>query len=323
VKNFNYKKICFDLLADLTDNQKEIMVRRFGLGKTDKETLEAIGQDFGVCRERVRQIQATGMDKIKPRIQKYEKVFQSIFTYLKCFGGLKREGVLLDELGGSDNKNEVFFLLSLNELFKRLNESNDFYSCWTIDEKCFQSVKKSIDSLYAQFKKRKKLLHIKELKASLKGKSLLAALEASKKIQQNKEGLYGLSIWPEINPRGIKDKAYVVLKNNKKPLHFRAVSELIDNSHVQTVHNELIKDPRFVLVGRGTYALSEWGYYPGHVKDVISSILKGAQRPLTKEELLREVLKQRMVKENTVLLNLNNKNYFLKDDRGRYIIKEV
>lgn len=323
MKNFDYKNICFDLLANLNSKQKEIITRRFGLRKTNKETLEAIGQDFGICRERVRQIQTAGMDKIKPRTQKYDKVFQSLFAYLKSFGGLKREDILLDELGGSDNKNEVFFLLSLKELFKRVNESNDFYSCWTIGEKYFQLAKKSVDSLYAQLKKTKKLLPLKELKTSLKGKVLLSALEASKKIQQNEEGFYGLSVWPEINPRGIKDKVYLVLKKNKKPLHFREVTKLIDNSHVQTVHNELIKDPRFVLVGRGTYALSEWGYYSGQVKDVILNILKEAQKPLTKDELLKEVLKQRMVKENTVLLNLNNKNHFLKDTEGRYIIKEA
>jgi len=323
VKNFDYKNICFDLLANLTIKQKEIIARRFGLRKANKETLELIGQNFGVCRERIRQIQTAGMDKIKPGAQKHDKVFQSFFAYLKSFGGLKREDILLDELGGIDNKNEIFFLLSLRKLFKRVNESNDFYSCWTIGEKYFQLAKKSVDSLCSQLKKTKKLLPAKQLKTSLRGKVLLSVLEVSKKIQQNKEGFYGLSVWPEINPRGIKDKAYLVLKKNKKPLHFREVTKLIDNSHVQTVHNELIKDPRFVLIGRGTYALSEWGYYSGQVKDVISSILKEAQKPLTREELLKEVLKQRMVKENTVLLNLNNKNHFLKDAEGRYIIKEA
>ena len=90
----------------------------------------------------------------------------------------------------------------------------------------------------------------------------------------------------------------------------------------QTVHNELIKDPRFVLVGRGLYALKEWGYEEGQVKDVILKILKEARKPLPKEEILAGVLKQRMVKENTVLLNLNNKKYFLKTPEGKYISKD-
>jgi len=323
MKNFDYKNICSDLLANLTSKQKEILIRRFGLRKSKKETLESIGQDFGVCRERVRQIQTASLNKAKQRAKKHDKVFQSFLQYLKSFGELKKEDILLKDLGGSDNKNEVSFLLSLKESFKRVNENNDFYSCWITNEKYFQSAKKSIDSLYNQLEKIKKPLSVKELKSSLKGKVLLSALEASKRIQQNEEGLYGLSIWPEINPRGIKDKAYLVFKKSNKPLHFREVTKLIDNSHVQTVHNELIKDSRFVLVGRGTYALSEWGYYPGQVKDVILSILKQAQRPLTKDELLKEVLKQRMVKENTVLLNLNNKNHFLRDHKGKYTTKEA
>jgi len=323
MKNFDYKNICSDLLTNLTGKQKEILVRRFGLRKSKKETLEIIGQDFGVCRERIRQIQTAGLDKANQRIKKYDKVFQSFFEYLKSFGGLKKEDVLLKDLGGCDNRNEVSFLLSLKEPFKKVNESNDFYPCWITNEKYFKSTKKSVNSLCNQLKKTKKLLPAKKLKSFLKGKALLSALEISKKIEQNEEGFYGLSVWPEINPRGIKDKAYLVFKKNKKPLHFREVTKLIDNSHVQTVHNELIKDPRFVLVGRGTYALSEWGYYSGQVKDVILNILKKSQKPLTKDELLKEVLKQRMVKENTVLLNLNNKSYFLKDTEGRYIIKEA
>ncbi len=323
MENFNYNKICSDLLSSLTGKQKETILRRFGLGKTNKETLEAIGKDFGVCRERVRQIQVAGLDRIKQKIEKYDKVFQFFLNYLKSFGGLKREDILLEELGGNSNKNEVYFLLSIKEPFQRINENNDFYSCWTTNKTNFQLFKKTIDSLSAQLKKIKTPLPAKKLKTSLREKALTALLRASKKIQQNEDGLYGLSVWAEINPRGIKDKAYLVFKKANKPLHFREVTELIENSHVQTVHNELIKDPRFILVGRGTYALSEWGYYPGQVKDVILNILKEAKRPLAKNEILKEVLRQRIVKENTILLNLNNKNHFLKNSKGKYTIKEI
>jgi len=71
-------------------------------------------------------------------------------------------------------------------------------------------------------------------------------------------------------------------------------------------------------VGRGTYALAEWGYLPGEVKEVIFRILKEEKKPLKKEEILKKVLEQRLVKENTILLNLSNKKYFLKDSLGRY-----
>jgi DNA-directed RNA polymerase delta subunit len=124
----------------------------------------------------------------------------------------------------------------------------------------------------------------------------------------------------------------LVFKKHGKPLHFTKVAELIDKfnynlpnkkTYSQTVHNELIKDSRFVLVGRGIYALKEWGYERGYVKDVIFQVLKSAQKPLDKEEILEKVLKQRIVKENTVLLNLSNKNYFLRTSKGNYTIKEA
>jgi len=126
----------------------------------------------------------------------------------------------------------------------------------------------------------------------------LSYLEISKKIQPNREGVLGLIEWPEIKPRGVKDKAFLVFKKHGKPLHFTEVAKLIDKfdynmpnkkTYPQTVHNELIKDPRFVLVGRGTYALSEWGFVPGTIKDIITKVLKEKNEPLHKDEVVKQV----------------------------------
>jgi len=183
---------------------------------------------------------------------------------------------------------------------------------------------KVIALIYDKLKKIGKPLTLKELSSfnSLEKSVFTSYLEISKKIQKDSEGNFGLKDWPEINPRGIKDKAYLVFKKTEKPLHFTEVAKLIEGSLVQTVHNELIRDPRFVLIGRGIYALSEWGYYPGEVKDVISKVLTEGG-PLTKEEILEKVLKQRLVKENTVFLNLSNKKYFERDIQGKYIVSPV
>ena len=94
-------------------------------------------------------------------------------------------------------------------------------------------------------------------------------------------------------------------------------------TYAQTVHNELIKDSRFVLVGRGTYALSEWGYTPGTIKDVIVKVLQTTNQPMHKDDVVKEVLAQRMVAKNTVLMNLNIKNNFDKDDKGNYFIRKT
>ncbi|MCL2760398.1 MAG: sigma-70 family RNA polymerase sigma factor [Desulfuromonadales bacterium] len=49
----------------LTDNEKSILVLRFGLGDRDPLTLEAIGNIFGVTRERIRQIEAKALEKLR------------------------------------------------------------------------------------------------------------------------------------------------------------------------------------------------------------------------------------------------------------------
>ena len=322
----NYQKIRSDLLSGLTERQREVILRRFGLESFKRrETLESIGKDFNVCRERVRQIQQASLQKIKLRAKNYSKIFESFTKYLKSFGGLRKEDVLLEVLGGEKWQNDIYFLLALKESFQRLNENDDFYPLWTINQDSCILAKKTINSLCARLKEEKKPLPLKDLNSflPLKRKNLLSYLEVSKKINKNQEDLYGLSNWPEINPRGVKDRAYLAFKKTGKPLHFIEVANLIEGGHPQTVHNELIKDSRFVLVGRGMYALSEWGYYPGHVKDIISKVLQEAERPLAKEEILGKVLKQRLVKQNTVILNLSNKKYFIRDLDGRYRIREI
>ena len=323
--NFNYSKICADLISDLKEREKEVISRRFGLNGKTRETLESIGQDFGITRERVRQIQMVAMEKIKPKLSQYQKVFQYFREYFKKFGNLRKEETALFELGGENWKDEVYFLLSLQKPFQRLGENNDFYSFWLIDKDSLKPAKETINFLFQKLQKLGKPLAKKELSSFLPleetvwdKRFISSILEISKKIQKNKEGLYGLKDWPEINPRGIKDKAYLVFKKIGKPLHFTDIAKLIEGSHLQTVHNELIKDSRFVLVGRGIYALSEWGYLPGQVKEVIWKILKESEKPLKKEEILEKVLSQRLVKENTILLNLSNKKYFIRDSQGRY-----
>jgi len=323
MKPFNYQKICRELLKDLPARQKEVISRRFGLNGTEKETLEFIGQSFGITRERVRQIEKDGFLKMKPKVAQYQKVFQFFAQYLKKCGGLKKEAILLEDLAGKKQKAQVYFLLTISGNFTRFGENEDFYSFWAVDKNSLDLAKKIIGTLFNKLKEAGKPLNLKELISFLAFQgSILEYLEISKKILRNSEGLYGLRDWPEINPRGVKDKAYLVFKKMQKPLHFNEVAKLIEGALTQTVHNELIKDPRFVLVGRGVYALKEWGYEPGQVKDVISRILKTAG-PLTQSEILERVFKQRLVKESTILLNLANKKYFLRNPQGKYQIREI
>jgi hypothetical protein len=119
--------------------------------------------------------------------------------------------------------------------------------------------------------------------------------------------------------------AYLALKRHGSPMHFgevaKAISELFNKrAHEATCHNELIKDKRFVLVGRGLYALTEWGYSRGVVKDVIKSILAGG--PLNKKEIVERVKRERYVKDGTILVNLQDTRLFTRHTDGTFAIKE-
>lgn len=333
---FNYRKICLNLLRDLPLRTQDVISRRFGLKNEEKETLESIGRDYGICRERVRQIEEDGLAKIKPKIAKHQEILQYFFDQLKSSGNLKKEKSLLEELGGQKFQNQIFFLLTLGNQFKRLKETENYHSLWTIDQNSLKMAKKVIADFIKKLKEKREPLNLESYKSPLSpdlpSKVLVSFLEISKQILKGPQGLYGLADWPEINPRGVRDKAYLVFKKERRPLHFSQVARFIDDlklekvqkrTNPQTVHNELIRDPKFVLVGRGTYALREWGYLPGVVRDIILKTLRENKKPLSKEEIVREVLKQRLVKENTILLNLSNKKYFQKDSQGRYTIREA
>lgn len=324
---FNYSQICSTLLKSLPERQKTILSRRFALeNNVKRETLQAIGESYNLTRERVRQVERDGFLRLKPLIQKYQKAFQYFENCIQKYGDLKKEDLFLEELGGKKWKNQVYFLLNLEKNFERFGETNEFYSFWALaNRNSPDKAKKIVALLYENLKRIGKPVSFEELTnlAFPDQKVSVSFVELSKKIQKNHEGLWGLSEWPEIRPRGTKDKAYLVFKKEKRPLHFKEVASLIEKALPQTVHNELIKDSRFVLVGRGIYALREWGYEDGFVKDIILKILKEAKKPLTKEEILNKVLCQRLVKNNTVFLNLSNKKYFSKISESFYTIREA
>jgi hypothetical protein len=333
--DFNYKKICSDLLKSLSTRTANVIERRFGLKLAEKETLESIGGEYGITRERVRQIEEEGLSKIRQKI-KEQKELQGYFeASLASFGGAKKESSLLEFLGGKKLQNHVFFLLSSFGNFGKSQESEEFYPLWYLKNENLESAKKIVKSAVDYFGKEKKVVSLDELYSAINADSpkevFVSFIEASKEIQKNPEDKFGLRNWLEINPKGVRDKAYLVFKKEAKPLHFSMVAGLIEKLpficqrkvHVATVHNELIKDNRFVLVGRGLYALSEWGYTPGVVKDIIIKTIKESQKPLSKDEIIAAVLKQRVVKANTVFLNLQDKNYFTKTAEGNYTVKEA
>ena len=337
MNKINYSQIYQKFTKGLSPKTKDIFDRRFGVKTSEPETLEAIGKTLGITRERVRQIEEAGFNYVrKNNKEALDAVYADFANYFKEQGGFKKEENVLEELGGKNQKPYVLFLLTLGEQFSRVCEKKDFNYFWSILPDAQNKVKATLNSLTSEMQKIGKPVANKDFyaqvasKQGLSEKVTLSYLEVSKKIQPDKEGFLGLIEWPEIKPRGVKDKAFLVFKKHGKPLHFTKVAELIDKleynmpnkkTYPQTVHNELIKDTRFVLVGRGTYALAEWGYVPGTIKDIITKVLKDTKSPLHKDELVKQVLAQRLVAKNTVLMNLNNKKSFEKDSNDKYFLK--
>jgi hypothetical protein len=350
MKTVNYSQIYQKFTKGLSPKTKDIFDRRFGVKSGTPETLEAIGKTLGITRERVRQIEEVGFNYVrKNNKEALDAVYADFANYFKEQGGFKKEENVLEELGGKNQKPYVLFLLTLGEQFSKVCEKKDYHYLWSNLPSAQEKIKGTLNSLASQMQKIGRPIPAKDFYAKvaqtqgLSEQAALSYLEISKRIQPNKEGALGLIEWPEIKPRGVKDKAFLVFKKHGKPLHFTEVAQLIDTlgynlpnppshkasagqgkkTYPQTVHNELIKDLRFVLVGRGTYALAEWGYVPGTIKDIITKVLKEKNEPLHKDEVVKQVLAQRLVAKNTVLMNLNNKKHFDKDLNGKYFIRKT
>jgi len=339
--NTNYKQIYQKITKELSPKIKSIFERRFGMKTGRPETLESIGKSLGITRERVRQIEEAGFNHIRKNHKEIlDAVFADFDAYFKERGGIKKEDALLEEIGGKKQKPYVLFFLTIGEQFTKVAEKRDYHSFWSNLPQPQEKAKETLNSFISQIQEIGKPISLKDFylktaqKHGLSERVIASFLEISKKIQLTGEKKLGLAEWPEIKPRGVKDKAFLVFKKYGKPLHFTEVARLIDKlnynaasqmgkTHPQTVHNELIKDPRFVLVGRGTYALAEWGYVPGTVRDIIIKILKEKNEPLHKDEIVKQVLAQRLVERNTVLMNLNDKTIFEKDQKERYFLRET
>jgi len=319
-----------NLFQNLADRKREVLSKRFGLNDLEPLTLQAIGDELGITRERVRQIENDALLTLKhQQASKLNKPFQIILDYLNRNGGLREESILLQDLGENRFQNYIVLFLTLGDDFKKIKETEDFFTLWTTEEKKIQEAKLIIKELVRELKRRNDLMEAEEMNKkislNLEMPILISYIDVSKYIFQSPFGQYGLAYWPEVKPRGLKDNAYLVLKKEANPLHFKEIAQKIgelsnskENILPESVHNELIRNDNFVLIGRGIYALREWGYKPGTVKEVIKDILKKANKQLSKDEVIKKVLEQRNVQESTVALNLQDKKLFKSNEQGKY-----
>ncbi len=331
----NVEQVVADILSAIDrEREREIISRRYGLYDR-KETLEQIGELLGITRERVRQLEKAVMTKLKsiaakdlPHMSEIESVLSA---HIKEMGNVARVSDVTDKVVKNASKidrSRVAFLAQLAPNLTHVGENDHFHNAVSLKSAYTEkSIRDNVGHVIEAIKKIGKPIKIEEVAGAMghpEAKAVAALASVSKNLA-TLNGRWGLMKWPTVNPKNIRDKIYVILHENGKQMHFGEIAEAIRESDfkrkdvtTQAIHNELIKDKRFILVGRGIYALKEWGFKQGTVADVITEVLKDAGEPLHRDEIVKRVLKKRFVKETTILLNLQGKSQFKRTAKATY-----
>jgi DNA-directed RNA polymerase delta subunit len=348
LQQFELNLIIAKILEPLKEREKVILTKRYGLNGEETQTLKTVGEEQGLTRERVRQIEKDLLKNLKRGVQELDQFVTArdlLLNTVTEHGGIMSEKSLLDYLGidSEQEANAIKFLLNLVTELEEHEEDKHVKQSWArlgFDKDFLHDFIKTTKNL---MENHGKPLHsdefiekfrnsdfFKKYEQQLNQKVMINFLHTAAGVHQNSFGEFGLHHWNEIRPKDVGDKAYLVMKHHKKPEHYSAITDLINEhaldkrtAYKETVHNKLIKDKRFVLVGRGMYALAEWGYKPGVVSDIIVSVLQDAGKPLGREDIIEEVLKRRMVKKNTILVGLSNKKLFRKVGKNLYTLASV
>lgn len=320
------------------EREREIISRRFGLFDR-KETLEQIGELLSITRERVRQLEKAVITRLKAAAEQgnlpnISEVQTTLSTQLTGMGNVARVSDLAAAFGEGTKLEQarVAFLARLCPELAVVDEDDHFFQSVSIasvlDDKAVKSQVQTIIDAITKLGEPKTIEDVAKA-AGMTDAKQAAALASTSKHLATLNGRWGLVKWPMVNPKNIRDKIYVILKENGKHMHFNEIAAAIKDSDfkrkdvtTQAIHNELIKDKRFVLIGRGIYALKEWGYKKGTVADIIAEVLREAGEPLHRDEIVKRVLKSRFVKETTILLNLQGKPQFKRVAKATYELAE-
>ncbi|MEO7597126.1 MAG: sigma factor-like helix-turn-helix DNA-binding protein [Candidatus Paceibacterota bacterium] len=335
--SFKPKKVTKKITSQLQTRASDVIMNRFGLtadGK--KKTLEEIGKKYSITRERVRQVEDAAIAIIKKSeaFKEEQAVFEELKQVVTKLGSIVAEHELLSYISKDKaTQNHINFFLVLSDAFKKHREDDNFHARWSVDDEVRDMVHDSLKKLYTSLNDedlvpeseiiKKFFDQMKDASEKYRDEEIARRwLSMSKTVAKNPLGEWGKASSPNIRTRGVKDYAFLVMRRHGSPMHFKEVADSISKTfnkkiHYATCHNELIKDSRFVLVGRGMYALAEWGYKVGTAREVIRDILK-REGPLSKEEVIKRVNKERYFKKNTILVNLVNTKYFKKNKAGLY-----
>ena len=337
-----------DILKSLSDKEKLVIEKRIWLD-WEKQTLQNIGDSFSpaITRERVRQIEDSGIKKIGRIIKATElsqiqdfakqvlKDHAGLLVKDKLINAIIQNIVLQKEVNASIIETIIMSDFDLIKSKPKLGTHTYFYlpevgkkSIELIHKEAVSILKKKKDvmdknSLYELIK-----LNLKDI-TTFKTVFIDGVMDIFEDIVKGEENLIGLTKWKILNPKTLKDKAVYILRKEKIPMHFVSIANKItekmgESVKVNTVHNELIRNEDFVLVGRGIYALKDWGIYkPGAVIDVIVDVMKKHWEAMSTEEVIAKVLKVRKVKSSTIYMNLQNRKLIQRVGRNYYQLKQA
>jgi Sigma-70, region 4 len=332
---YDYKSAVEQILKELRrDRDRQIIARRFGFGLSRRQTLEKIGSDFEITRERVRQIEKAAIAKMRtsssPEIATGSELMRAIASDQ---GGILPIADVAEMLHAPEGDTPyIVFLALLSPSVELIDDDDDTRQAIGLAQIFARDqVHLLLAEIIKTVKDHGKPITLAKLKLKLPSELDAGTLEQLMRISKRLayfDGKWGLISWPEVNPKSIRDKTYLVLSRHGRPLHFSEIAKHVRglgatkrNVTIQAVHNELIKDARFILIGRGIYALAEWGYTPGTVAEIIASVLR-AEQPLHKDEIVRRVLMKRQVKTTTIILNLQEKDQFQRTAKATYKLKD-
>jgi DNA-binding phage protein len=336
-KKFDVGASVQDILNTIErEREREIVARRFGLFDR-RETLEQIGELLGITRERVRQLEKAVLTRLKNSADKdlvnIKEIDKELSAHLTSMGKVARVSEITSKVAPTNSKVDqarVAFLAQLAPGIAVIDDNDHFFHAVGLAaDHTEKAIRDQVNDIIETIQKIGEPTDIEAIakRLGVSDKKHVEALASISKNLATLNGRWGLIKWPMVNPKNIRDKIYVILHDHGKPMHFSEIADAIKASDfrrkdvtTQAIHNELIKDKRFVLIGRGIYALKEWGYKKGTVADVIAEVLKKEGGPLHRDEIVRRVLKSRHVKETTILLNLQGKPQFKRVAKATYAL---
>ncbi len=340
VTKINIESIISELMLLLSEREKDIIFNRYALNTENKKhTLALIGKKYGVTRERVRQMENTALEKLRRISEKTKLNIINEFAY----NAIRKKGFIMNEeyvvslilnvlKDRNLNRGNIKLAIDLERRLAKINNTIKYSPYWRTNDIKEEKIKE-ISHKIEQILKRaeEKHMDIDHLCDLLKNAfpnfsnltfKAIFGIDKNLKIREN---MIGLANDINVNPKTLRAKILYVLRKHNKPLHFieianAIIKEKFDNKVInkQAIHNDCIRHIGFVLIGRGIYALKEWGYKAGTVKDIICDILKDGE-PKSRDEIVKQVKEQRIVKDVTISLNLKSKG-IKRVGRDQYVL---